>query len=482
MRGVYIVSTRIPDQSVRLTKTVVDKIAPPARGQTFIRDVDLKGFALRITASGVRSFIVEKRVHGRVRRITLGRYGELTVEQARKQAQKTLGHIAIGIDPAAEKHRQRVQGVTLNEAYQLFLQSRKSLKPKTRYEYARLWQVAFSDWHKKPLLHITRTMIAKRHQYLGEEHGEAYANGAMRFLRSLINFARATYEDGTGHALITDNPVQILSQTRAWYRTARRQTVIKVPQLPTWFSAVYQIASVDYLIDGPSRGIYPISHHPLSDKSQQRTERDFHLILPLSLKRSDPLSDKSYQARKAVSGGRIGQDVSDYLLLLMFTGLRKQEGLTLQWQHVDLASRTLYLPDPKNHEPLTLPLSDFICQMLARRQRTAVNGYVFAGKCGKSHLIEPKNYVQQVIAISGVQFTLHDLRRTFITIAESLDIPPYTIKRLVNHKIHGDVTAGYIVSDLERLRGPMQKISDFLQRAMHISAPTPILEFAQRSR
>ena len=62
-----------------------------------------------------------------------------------------------------------------------------------------------------------------------------------------------------------------------------------------------------------------------------------------------------------------------------------------------------------------------------------------------------------------MHFTLHDLRRTFITIAESLDIPAYALKRLLNHKDSNDVTAGYIVSDVNRLREPMQRITDFIK-------------------
>ena len=53
---------------------------------------------------------------------------------------------------------------------------------------------------------------------------------------------------------------------------------------------------------------------------------------------------------------------------------------------------------------------------------------------------------------SGVSFSAHDLRRTFITIAESLDISVYALKRLLNHKMTNDVTAGYIITDVERLR------------------------------
>ena len=68
---------------------------------------------MRVTASGVKSFIVEKLVSGKVRRMTIGRYGEITVEQARREAQKLLGKIATGIDPRAEKQAIQFQSLTL---------------------------------------------------------------------------------------------------------------------------------------------------------------------------------------------------------------------------------------------------------------------------------------------------------------------------------------------------------------------------------
>jgi len=58
---------------------------------------------------------------------------------------------------------------------------------------------------------------------------------------------------------------------------------------------------------------------------------------------------------------------------------------------------------------------------------------------------------------------LHDLRRTFASIADSLDISAYVLKRLLKHKISGsDVTASYIINDVERLRKPMQQITDYI--------------------
>ena len=66
---------------------------------------------------------------------------------------------------------------------------------------------------------------------------------------------------------------------------------------------------------------------------------------------------------------------------------------------------------------------------------------------------------QSLDLMCGIDFTLHDLRRTFITIAESLDIPAYSLKRLLNHRGDTDVTSGYIIHNAERLRGPTDRIA-----------------------
>lgn len=78
---------------------------------------------------------------------------------------------------------------------------------------------------------------------------------------------------------------------------------------------------------------------------------------------------------------------------------------------------------------------------------------------------------------SGAEFTLHDLRRTFVTIAESLDIPAYALKRLLNHRVSAaDVTAGYIIHDVERLRRPMQVITDYLLSTGGIRPAAEVIE------
>jgi integrase len=410
-------STRSHNQSVNLTKTVVDKTPLPASGQLFLRDPNLKGFGVRIMASGIRSFIVEKRINGKVRRVTLGRYGELTCEQARKEAVKLLGQLAMGHNPIAERERERMRALTMEQVFADFAKAR-SLKERTLYDYGRLVEVAFAAWKKRPLVAMTRSAVLKLHQELGDQRGEAYANLAMRFLRSLFNFAIAQYEDAFGRPLMTDNPVLRLTQTRAWYHAERRQTVIKVWELCPWYAAVNALRS-----EAPGEA----------------------------------------------------STVADYLEFLLYTGLRRQEAARLTWEDVDLKDRTIRIADTKNRVPHVLPLPEVLITLLQRRREEARNGYVFTGEGPQGFLVEPKRGVTKVVAASNVSFTLHDLRRTFITIAEGLDIAPYAIKRLVNHKMRNDVTAGYIVSDVERLRAPMQKIADFLDRATGRSEGAEVL-------
>lgn len=94
--------------------------------------------------------------------------------------------------------------------------------------------------------------------------------------------------------------------------------------------------------------------------------------------------------------------------------------------------------------------------------------------------MEPRKQMAKVTEVSEVAFTVHDLRRTFITVAESLDISAYAVKRLVNHKMNGDVTAGYIVADAERLREPMQRITDYLLSAAGVKPTAKVIDLSQR--
>jgi integrase len=163
----------------------------------------------------------------------------------------------------------------------------------------------------------------------------------------------------------------------------------------------------------------------------------------------------------------------DYFLLVLLTGLRRQEALDLRWEHVDLTGRTLTVTDTKNHQDHTLPLSDYLLEMLTSLKANAEGPYVF--ESSKGRLQNLRYAMEKVINHSGVEFTIHDLRRTFATVADSLDIPGYAVKALLNHKTGTDVTAGYVVINVERLRDPMQRITDYILKAGGLRAGAEVL-------
>ena len=62
-----------------------------------------------------------------------------------------------------------------------------------------------------------------------------------------------------------------------------------------------------------------------------------------------------------------------------------------------------------------------------------------------------------------------------MTTADSLDLSMFAMKRLINHSMGSDVTSGYVVSDVERLRGPMQKIEDKILQLAKVNKPGKVV-------
>ncbi len=173
---------------------------------------------MRVTAGGVKSFVVETLVDRKVRRMTLGKYGALTAEQARKEAKSLLGKIARGENPIAEKKEREIKDITLKQAFNDYLAARNSLKQTTAKDYERILKQVVPDWLNKPLINISKDLIQRRHARYGENNSKARANYAMRLLRAIFNFAINQYESENGVQVFTVNPVKFLSHARSWYR------------------------------------------------------------------------------------------------------------------------------------------------------------------------------------------------------------------------------------------------------------------------
>jgi integrase len=178
---------------MRLTKDSIDKakLPEPGRKERFIHDDQVRGFGVRITASGAKSFVLEVRVKGRSRRLTLGRWPDLNVIMAREKAQEIRTGIARGEDPhearLAAKHE-----TTFGELARRYIDeyARPHKKPRSLAddEYC-LARYIPRGWHSRRLSDITRTDIERLHVSIGQNHGRYSANHTVRLLRSMFNRA-----------------------------------------------------------------------------------------------------------------------------------------------------------------------------------------------------------------------------------------------------------------------------------------------------
>ncbi len=130
------------------------------------------------------------------------------VDMNAEKAEVELDPYTIEFEPQPQSH---TVVNTLKGAFNEFLQARKGLKARTIDNYKQVMEVSFADWHKKTLLEISEDMVAERHQALWRQHGKAYANRAMRCLRTMYNFFSTHYRDASGKSLVPENPVKPLT-------------------------------------------------------------------------------------------------------------------------------------------------------------------------------------------------------------------------------------------------------------------------------
>ena len=123
-------------RTVKLTKRIIESVVPDGR-DVFLWDAHLVGFGARVKPSGVRLYLIQYRNrHGQTRRLTIGRHGAMTCEQARKEAVQQLAAVQAGADPSRDRHARR-KAPTVNELLDGFLTDHvdMKLKPTTAREY-----------------------------------------------------------------------------------------------------------------------------------------------------------------------------------------------------------------------------------------------------------------------------------------------------------------------------------------------------------
>lgn len=395
---------------MKLTKSKVETLPIPAAGQSLFWDDELRGFGVRVTPSGARSYVVQGRVKGigKERRVTLGAHGRLTCDEARRKARAALVGLDEGVDPQVEKKLAIAAAVTLREVAEDYCKNKRTTKggkltALTVRDINRHVTTNFGDWIEKPVVDITSEMCRDRFEKISAR-SESQANQAFRILRALINFS---IDEETPRP----NPVRTLNKGR-WNQNKTKSGYIPLDR----------VGAVWNMLQG---------------------KRADNAVLP---------------------SGKTGADIVTFIML---TGCRWNEAAELRWDDVNLEDGSWHISDPKNHNPVTFPLSAPARALLAARTRIKDNPYVFESRIKKGNnkfIDNARPTMAEVSALAGLHLTPHDLRRTFMAIGIHLKIEMWKLKLLTNHIAKGDVTLDSYVetSNLRYLSADVERIAAWI--------------------
>ena len=179
------------------SRTIAGLRQPPAgKIDVVYFDDDLPGFGLRLRASGKRTWIVQYRVAGLSRRLTIGGADVLNVTEARKRARKALAQALTGSDPADERRsRHEKTKVTLRSIAENYLQFREGkIRTRSMVEARRYLTSPsyFGPLHALPVERIERRHVADQIMHVEGARGAATAGRARSALSALFSWGMRT--------------------------------------------------------------------------------------------------------------------------------------------------------------------------------------------------------------------------------------------------------------------------------------------------
>ncbi len=402
-----------------LTDSVAAKVALPATGEQLHWCPKTSGLGLRVSSTGVKSYIMERYIDGKNKRRTLGRAvgkAAISADAARKLQITVSSELQTGIDRVkAAKTARRVeaqQTVTLGDALRAYVKGKRrgkdglALKPRTQADY--LAMVAAGGSRKS---------------------GEPFADGLLYALSD-----KSIYK-------ITAQQIRDLYHGHV--DRSQRQ-------------AVYALQVLRAVLNW--HGVQ-VEGSPLARTTAGR-ER---IVLPPTVGKPTPIPPERLGAWWRSATGRAGSSAADGCRFILLTGCRPGEvfgsayapGMTVG--DVDQAGGRVHLQDTKNRSDHTILLSKQALEIVAVHCAGKKRGAkVF-------DVLDPRKALDAINADACVDgITPHKLRHTFASVAEEL-VSGYALKRMLNHAGNGDVTGDHYVGKSEaQLRKAWQHVADFI--------------------
>jgi integrase len=404
--------------SVHFTDKLIKafRVAPDG-DDTFYWDDEVSGLGLRLkapsakTATGVKAWIVQYRnQHHQSRRMTIGRFPVMTTHLARKQAKQVLASVARGQDPADEKAQAR-KAITVAELCAEYLRAGTGrIKPSTlENDRGRI------EAHVRPLLG-SRTVASLKHSDI-ERFRQDVAAGKTAKARPPSR-AKASKPGRSGRGgIVRGGPVAAI-------RTA------------DMLKTILQIAVRDGVLpSNPARGLRRKKTQPLP------VPFSFDMVTAVgqAMRDAEKQEMNIYKSIRPATATALAA-----IRLLILTGCRRMEVLTLQWGDVDFAGRCFRFRDTKTGQQLR-PIGRAALDHLAeiKPDDAKPEDYVFRGASKLGHFVGlPKSWGRIAGAAKIKDVSIHGLRHWFASGAAEMNYSDFIVGGLLGHAKRG-ITGRY---------------------------------------
>lgn len=414
----------------KLTKRFIDSLcADPDGKEVTYWDDALKGFGVRFRSSAAGSWIVMYRTHeGRLRKLTLGRVGKLTPDEARKEARQKLAEADRGGDPAAEKASAR-KAMTVGELCDWYLREAGAWVKKSTLDMDR----SRIECHLRPLIG-NRTVAKLTPGDIERMQADIAAGKTAKMKKRLGRGGNTT--GGKGAASRTVATASVILEF------GRRNGVIE---------------------NNPARIVkkYP---------SQKRTR----------FLRFDEFSALGVAMRKAEMSGENSTAIAA-ITAIALTGCRRGEILGLPWKWLDEENSCLRFGDTKTGAQIR-PIGKTALDFLAGLPRTDKQEWVFPASGGDGHFVGLPRVFKSLCKQAEIEdASIHTLRHSFASAAAGLGYSELTIAGLLGHSLTG-ITARYAHMPDKALIMAADKISERIFEALNGKVDAEIVEFPDRPK
>ncbi|RYG95483.1 MAG: DUF4102 domain-containing protein [Alphaproteobacteria bacterium] len=408
---------------------VSDFKCPPGKAQDFLRDLKSPWLAVRVTASGAKSFVFEAKLNGRTIREVIGSTNAWTIDAARQSANEKKTQVDRGMDP------RQLRRDALQEQQAKICEERQRV-----LRVSEVWPV-YLDEGKPRRKEEWKPRYAADLRKAGAAGGEQKKRGT------------GMTKPGPLYSLMDRRLVEIDQDVmREWYAVERKRGATQAARALAMFAGFLSWCATKR------------EYRNMVDRDAAKAS-ELQDILPAKHVRTDALELAQLPAWFKAVEELPNRSAAVYLVALLLTGARREEMAALSRKSVDWRWDRLTLPD-KVGTTRTIPLTPYLKSLLDRVQQVPDNEFIFAtpGTVDK-RIAEPRSAHGRVLKTAGIgHCTIHGLRRSFALLAEAAGAPAGAIAQIMGHRPSA-VSERYKPRSVDMLRPYLTRIEAFILEA-----------------